>query len=555
MATPNEKLADALAQLQKLQSDGRRVFRSNELTRVYRTRLIRLGFLREVIKGWLISSSPGVEAGDTTPWFASLWEFCARYCNQRFGDAWHLSADQSLLLHAENTTVPRQVIIYTPKGTNNTIGLPFGCSFYDLKQRETPPDADLVIRDGLRLLTLETALTRVPAKFFERHPVEARVALAGAREGSGVSRRLLDGGHPIVAGRLAGAFRRVGEARVADEILVAMKAAGYDVRESNPFEPQQTLVATRRTGAPIEGRLHTMWHSLRSSVIAIFPEEPGRPRDTTAYLRAVDGIYQNDAYHSLSIEGYHVSSELIERMRSGAWDPDRDAGDREGRDALAARGYWQAFQLVKKTVARTIAGEDPAALVRDAHRDWHRELFQPSVSAGLLRASDLASYRNDAVFLHDSRHVPPRWEAVRDAMPALFDLLDDEPEPSVRAVLGHWLFGYVHPYADGNGRIARFAMNAMLASGGYPWTIIRVEDRDAYMAALEAASVDMNIAPFARFIAERVQMSMMRLDGTTVDVPGSDAALAIDPRPTPAYVARWGRGPADATRTRAARTR
>ena len=104
-------------------------------------------------------------------------------------------------------------------------------------------------------------------------------------------------------------------------------------------------------------------------------------------------------------------------------------------------------------------------------------------------------------------------------MPALFDLLDDEPEPSVRAVLGHWLFGYVHPYADGNGRIARFAMNAMLASGGYPWTIIRVEDRDAYMAALEAASVDMNIAPFAQFIAERVQMSMERLDWTTVDDP------------------------------------
>ena len=104
--------------------------------------------------------------------------------------------------------------------------------------------------------------------------------------------------------------------------------------------------------------------------------------------------------------------------------------------------------------------------------------------------------------------MPPRREALRDAMPALFDLTESEPEPSVRAVLGHWLFGYIHPYPDGNGRMARFVMNAMLASGGYPWTVIRVEDRDLYLAALEAASIDRDIKPFARFVAERVQWSL-----------------------------------------------
>ena len=61
---------------------------------------------------------------------------------------------------------------------------------------------------------------------------------------------------------------------------------------------------------------------------------------------------------------------------------------------------------------------------------------------------------------------------------------------------------------SGVGRKARFLMNAMLASGGYPWTVIRVEDRDAYMKALESASVPMDIGPFASFIAERVKWSM-----------------------------------------------
>ena len=54
---------------------------------------------------------------------------------------------------------------------------------------------------------------------------------------------------------------------------------------------------------------------------------------------------------------------------------------------------------------------------------------------------------------------------------------------------------------DGNSRIGRFLMNAMMASGGYPWTIIPVENRADYMAALESASVKQDIGPFTRILA------------------------------------------------------
>jgi hypothetical protein len=53
----------------------------------------------------------------------------------------------------------------------------------------------------------------------------------------------------------------------------------------------------------------------------------------------------------------------------------------------------------------------------------------------------------------------------------------------------------------------RVLTKAMLASGGYPWTVIRVEDRNAYQAALDRASIDMKIEPFAEFSAERVRWS------------------------------------------------
>jgi Fic family protein len=83
----------------------------------------------------------------------------------------------------------------------------------------------------------------------------------------------------------------------------------------------------------------------------------------------------------------------------------------------------------------------------------------------------------------------------------LFDLLREEPEPSVRVVLGHFMFVYIYPYADGNGRMGCFLMNVMLAGGGYPWTVVPLEQRNAYKTALEEASVNQNIIPFKIFLA------------------------------------------------------
>jgi Fic family protein len=82
--------------------------------------------------------------------------------------------------------------------------------------------------------------------------------------------------------------------------------------------------------------------------------------------------------------------------------------------------------------------------------------------------------------------------------------MEAEIEPSVRVVLGHFLFVYIHPYSDGNGRIGRFIMNTMFASGGYPWTIVPLEKRQNYMEALEQASVHQDIVPFTKFLGSLI---------------------------------------------------
>lgn len=507
MTQPNEKLAVSLERLRELQEDVRRIFRSDDFSREQREILLETGWLHQVIKGWLMSASPDADPGDTTPWYASFWEFCARYCTHRFGDQWHLSPRHSLLLRTGDSHIPEQVIVHASEAHNNVLELPFDTSLYLLKDDAELTAEDIAIIEGVQVLKYEPALIRVSPSFFTQDRIAAEVALSQVDDTSELLRRLLEDGRTVVAGRLSEALRHVGKTRQAEEIKGAMEDAGYRVRRTNPFDSNGTPIVTAASETPIVGRLQGLWRSSRDTVLSEMPASPGIPKDDDAYLESVEGLYERDAYHSLSIEGYRVTGELVERVKTGDWDPEDWATDQDGVDAMAARGYWEAFQEVKEAISRILAGDDPTLVVEDAHNSWYRKLFRPFARAGIVERARLAGYRSGPAFVRGTRHVPPRAEVVPNAMTSFFTLLKEEPEPGVRAVLGHWLLGYIHSYPDGNGRMARFLMNAMLASGGYPWTVIRVDDRTAYMNALDAASVERNLQPFSRFIAERVAWS------------------------------------------------
>ncbi len=503
--SPNQRrLAAALRTLKQLQDRGQVVFQSADLGRREREALVSAGFLRPVIKGWYLVSRPGDAPGDTTPWFAAMRDFVAGYCNARFGEAWHVSPAYSILIHAGAMALPKQVIIHAPAGGNRVLKLPGDCSLLAY-QADLPPTDQLEVRSGLRVMTLPVALTRVPEKFFHAFATDAQVALTGLPDASDLSRALLAGGHSVIAGRLAGALRAIGRPELADDVLGAMQAAGYPVQESNPFLVDPPVLGSNRVRSPYVHRLQLMWRTMREEVRRRFPEEPGLPVDVDAYLAAAQENYRADAYHSLSIEGYRVTDELIAHVASGAWNPAQHAKDADARNAMAAHGYWRAFEAVQGSLRRILAAENPGAVARGEHGAWYRELFAPSVTAGLLTTTDLAGYRNAPVYIKNAAHVPPPREAVREMMPALFDLIAEEPSAAVRAVLGHFCFVFIHPYMDGNGRMGRFLMNAMLASGGYPWTIIRVDWRDRYMDALDAASTRGDIGPFAQLLTDAVQ--------------------------------------------------
>jgi hypothetical protein len=228
----------------------------------------------DLLRGGLISSGPIARAGDSTPWYASFWEFCA-LLQRPFRRGVASGAGAIAFASRRENGHSAQVVVSTPKGTNNTINLLFGTSLYDLKVSEMAAATDLAVRDSLRLFSPVAALVRVPESFFARNPIEVQVMLGSLADASDLLRLLLNGGHSAKAGYLAGAFRATDRPKLSDEIVSTMKSAGYDVRESNPFEAGQTFGAPSRAVSPI---CRTHAHDVGIDARRSYKEFPGGTR-------------------------------------------------------------------------------------------------------------------------------------------------------------------------------------------------------------------------------------------------------------------------------------
>lgn len=501
----NPTLATALKTLKRLQEKHHGVVEAADLKNdEQRTMLVDTGFLRPVMKGWYICSSPSDNDADTTAWYASFWAFVSGYLGKRFGKRYCLNPEASLLLQTGNTTVPRQVTCVTIDSGTSKVDLPFDTSLLVYPDKNRVPNARVEVR-GLQVWPVAEALCLVGPSFFLNNPREAEIALATIRHASELLPTLLAGDKMVTAAaRLAAAFEFVKRPDEAEHIRKTFAKFRISLKLVNPFELTEPTIAPSKERSPYVLRLRSMWAGWRQDVINAFPHAPGIQNQGTGYLAQVDERYVSDAYNSLSIEGYRVTDKLIERVARGDWNPEGEPEHNKTRDALAARGYYQAFQAVKESIGKVLVHNNAGLVAKRDHHDWYAELFGPSVTAGIVEAGQLTGYRRGPIFIRNSMHTPLPSEALLDSLETLWDLLEAEPEACVRAVLGHHLFVFIHPYYDGNGRIGRFLMNTLLASGGYPWTVIRMSRRDTYMKALEAASVKGQITPLAEFIAQEM---------------------------------------------------
>lgn len=495
------KLANALSTLHGVIGTEGGVVKGSQLPTRDRALLVKQGFLREILKGWYFVADPLAEPGDTTPFYANFWEYLAAYLEDRFGSDYRLNAEQSVMCHAFCNTAPKQVSVMVGRKMSQMQPLIHGHSIAIYPDTEKS-GARVVVR-GLRCMPLAESLVKTPPRVYRQNPKEIQIALATLSNPAEVA-ALVDANTAGVA-RVVAALDAVGRQPFSEEIRRQLAGVGMSLpRVDNPFDNIPLVIFGSRETSPLAARVHYLWARHREAVLSVKPDLPTQLLSPESFRKTIEAAKLDDAYHSLSIERYRVTPELIQRVASGQWDATAQAQEIA---AMAARGYLDAFTLVRDASVIAYANrKQPAKLVvstyKNEHQRWFQALFNPSVSAGILKASDLFGYRRQMVFLKGSHHTPPHYEHVLDGMDALLQCFEAEEDAFVRAVLGHWLFGFIHPYMDGNGRMARFIMNYMLASGGYPWTIIRVEIRDAYMHALEDASVNDDILPFARLIKD-----------------------------------------------------
>lgn len=487
-------LANALRALKRLQSKHHGVLEGSDLSNEHRLLLRDTGFLKPIVKGWYLCGDPAVQS-DETWWHAHAWSFAAGYLGKRFGQRYCLNAEASLLLQTGSTAVPGQLTCVATKGGNVKVALPFSTSLLVYADPKNVPQSRVEVR-GFQCWSLPEALCMVGPQFFVAYPREAEVALALVRDPAEVLPFLMEHEMVTAASRLAGAFAFTQRPDMAEAMVAAFAKARIRLKPVNPFKMAAPTLGPSRERSPYALRLRSLWASWRQEVIDAFPQpvQAGLTADTLDKIRA---LYVEDAFHSLSIEGYQVTEDLVRRAVRDDW----DAESNTTTDDLAAHGYAMAFDAVLASLGKVLAGDDAGKVVERDHREWFAALFGPAVAAGKMERSQLIGYRKAAVFIRGSKHIPVPAEAVLDSLAALWDLIRSEPEASVRAVLGHHLFEYIHPYADGNGRMGRLLMNVLLVAGSYPWTVVRVEQRTEYMRALEAASVWENVTLLEHFLS------------------------------------------------------
>lgn len=504
----NEKLAYALEKASNVAVDN--IVQAKMLTERHRNLLVKQGFLKPVIRGWymLDADITTQNAGESALWFDSIWGFVGQYLAHLFGEEYWLSPESSLDLLTSNNALPQQIIVYA-KSSTRIVNLPHDMSLLVANSTKQPYKTQNIA--GVNVVSLESVLASIGPSSFTQNPISLQIAVNTA-DVSELAAAFEHTRNASAVGRTIGALK----ALHLDEAYIQLKrivdGIGFiELDEKNPFVQPITQIGGSHKESPAAMRVRALWQSLREDVERVFADiKPSfdfmsRPLHQT--FDNMEDLYVQDAYHSLSIEGYRVTPELIEQVRAGNWHPELVERDKEAKDALAARGYFEAFNAVKsclKSVHEQKAGR-LSSTISIGITDWYTSLFQPSVAAGIIAAKDIAGYRKGPVYIRTSRHAPPAGTYLRDCMDTLKMLIEKEPNYIVKAVLGHLCLGYIHPFPDGNGRTARFLMNFLLTLGGFDWTIVRLEDRADYLSSLEKASVEHQGEPFASFILKSMQ--------------------------------------------------
>lgn len=362
----------------------------------------------------------------------------------------------------------------------------------------------------------EHTLLRLPLSVLEDHLEDVTVWLRSLV----ISRRELRSAYqenprPVVAKRIAHLAEDVGNDRLARQIDDLLTAEyGQRISRKRTGVGSRVVVPNHVTEAP---RTQAPWLDRHGSTLArmhrVLTEAfEGREDELARFpfeqleeqARAAKSY---DAYHSTTIEGYRISPEEVSAVLRN--EPVAGQDPEEVRSRMAIAGYGAAFERCLEVLQD---GEGPIRFSEALISDLYVDLFSPSVEAGIIAAENLRGYRSERAYLRGHPHITPSPRKVPALMTQFLEEINQVSGASLtRATLAHLDFVTIHPFPDGNGRIARFLMNLALLREGLPWVTIRIDDRPEYFRSLQKAQVEGDPQPFGSFVAGYVEAATKEL--------------------------------------------
>ncbi len=179
-------------------------------------------------------------------------------------------------------------------------------------------------------------------------------------------------------------------------------------------------------------------------------------------------------------------------------------GGKPIKDYYEAVGHGEAYDYMTSLATFEDFTED---VIKTLHKFFYHRISE----------TEAGRYRRNKVFISGSKYTFPSPDKVEDLMKKFITGIRGvakKSHPVEYAAIAHKEIVLIHPFIDGNGRVARLLMNLILLQKGYCLAIVPPILRRDYINALEKAHTDDK--DFRKFIAERVketQKDYLRLLG------------------------------------------
>jgi len=211
------------------------------------------------------------------------------------------------------------------------------------------------------------------------------------------------------------------------------------------------------------------------------------PPDTVKQLREYYRV--GLTYTSNAIEG----NSLTETETKVVLEDGITIGGKPIKDYYEAMGHAEAYDYMNTLVTVGDFGED---VIKMLHKFFYHRINE----------TEAGRYRRNKVFISGSKYSLPSPEKIEDLMKEFITGIRDvakKSHPVEYSAIAHKDLVFIHPFIDGNGRVARLLMNLILLQKGYCLAIIPPILRRDYINVLEKAHTDDK--DFRKFIAERVR--------------------------------------------------